>query len=169
MKIIMQNRIHRNALFFFHSSTEMYHSFYVIYLNTVNIWKIYLYSIIRYWHHRKLAMGRWIKNWALNQNGRNVWFRVSCFVILYHNKLKISLICVSHVYINLKTRFLVIKVNMMRYYTLSHTFLQFCFRTIFFSDCLQIYRYASDESMNTHDIPIDSQFIDVCHRSCRKF
>ena len=50
---------------FFYPFPKISHNFKDIHNQVPNLWKFRVHSVIRYWHHAKFAIGRWITIWVL--------------------------------------------------------------------------------------------------------
>ena len=82
-KLKLYNTIYRNMPYF-DTWLKMTHNFQNIHHCIAHVWEFCMHSMIRYWHHAQCGIGRQISIWALKQNGRTVWLKVSYFVIWYH-------------------------------------------------------------------------------------
>ena len=67
-KWTIHNRIYINVPWY-NTSPKIPHSFQDTHRYIVNLWRFCPHSIIRFWHHAKLATGRQMTIWALKQNG----------------------------------------------------------------------------------------------------
>ena len=76
-KFKIYNRLCRNVWFFYILLPKISNSFQGIHHDIVNLWTIYEYSIIRYWHHAKYATSHRIILWALKKKYHDLLIMVS--------------------------------------------------------------------------------------------
>ena len=78
----------------------------------VNLWKVCVYSIIRYWHQVKFATRSWITIWA----PKTKWQKgvtqgaISCHFDIPTN---VCFIWIIHVYVTFRTRYFLLLLNMI--------------------------------------------------------
>ena len=98
----------------FNISPNISHTFQGIQQSIVNLWKYYMYSIVRYWYNAKFAMGR----------RKTIWVAGRCdsrYSILSFGAItKICFFFINHIYLTLRSGFHFILINMI--YTVETDF-----------------------------------------------